>query len=261
MLNINPKHWEKTAIFIPTYNAMSTLPKVIERIPEIILHSVGEILIVDNCSTDNTLMISKEIQQKFNSTKFEIIQNSKNLGYGGSQKIAYKHCIDKGYQAVVMLHSDGQYPPELMNRLIEKIYANEADLIFGSRMSGHPLKGGMPIIRFLGNRFLTITQNLLLNTSLSEYHSGYRAFAISALKKVMLDRLSSDYHFDTEILIAFLHNKLRITEVAIPTYYGDEKNYVNIWKYGFDVLITSLAYFFHKVSLRKSRRWSERLDG
>ncbi len=248
-------------VYIPSYNAAKTLPKVFSRIPEDVRRNVGEILVVDNASQDGTSEVALDWKQRPGFEKIQVIRNSKNLGYGGSQKLAYRYSIDKGYQVVAMLHGDAQYAPELVQNLIQPILKNKADMIFGSRMAGHPLKGGMPLVRFLGNRFLTSMQNLFLGAKLTEYHSGYRVFSVSALARLDFNRLSSDYHFDTEIIILLLNKGLRISEVPIPTHYGDEKNYVNIWKYGIDVMVTTLTYFFHKYGLRKSRRWSYILDG
>jgi hypothetical protein len=159
-----------------------------------------------------------------------------------------------------MLHGDAQYAPEFAGYLIQSIVDRSADMMFGSRMAGHPLKGGMPLHRFLGNRALTIFQNLLLGTKISEFHSGYRVYSVEALKKVPFENLSTDYHFDTEILILFVDHGLRIAEKPIPTHYGDEECYVNIWQYGMNVLVTTLTYFCHKNGLKHSSKWAVRLD-
>jgi hypothetical protein len=113
----------------------------------------------------------------------------------------------------------------------------------------------------LGNRALTTFQNIFLGTRLSEFHSGYRVYSVEALKKVPFERLSSDYHFDTEIIILFVRHGLRIAERPIPTHYGDEENYVNIWKYGLDVLVTTASYFLHRIGIRKSRNWTRITGG
>jgi glycosyltransferase involved in cell wall biosynthesis len=251
---------KKIAIFIPAFNAASTVVKVLDRIPAKLKHQVGEIFVIDNHSTDNTSMVVVGYKEQHNMHNLEVIRNPQNMGYGGSQKIAYKRCIDKGYDCVAMLHGDAQYAPELLETLIAPVVNGEADMVFGSRMSGNPLKGGMPIIRFLGNRALTTMQNFFLGTSLTEFHSGYRVFSVDALKKLPLEKFSSDYHFDTEIIILFVDKKLRIKEMPIPTHYGDEKNYVNIWDYGMRVLISTATYFFHKLGLRRSRNWSRILN-
>jgi glycosyltransferase involved in cell wall biosynthesis len=201
-------------------------------------------------------MVVIDYKEQHGLHNLEVIRNPQNMGYGGSQKIAYRRCIDKGYQCVAMLHGDAQYAPELLASLIEPVISGKADMVFGSRMRGNPLAGGMPIIRFLGNRALTFLQNFFLGTRLSEFHSGYRVFSVKALEQIPFERFSSDYHFDTEIIISFVDRKLKIMEMPIPTHYGDEENYVNIWDYGMKVLITTGTYFLHKRGLRRSKNWT-----
>lgn len=246
---------DKIAIFIPAFNAASTIVNVLDRIPPTLKARVGEIFVIDNASTDDTQMVAVNYRQAHGMHNLEVIRNPKNMGYGGSQKIAYQRCIDKGYRCVAMLHGDAQYAPELLETLIAPVAEGKADMVFGSRMRGDPLAGGMPLIRFLGNRALTTMQNFFLGTSLSEFHSGYRVYSTAALAKVPFDRFSSDYHFDTEIIILFVDQKLRIAEMPIPTHYGDEENYVNIWDYGMKVLVTTATYFLHKKGIRRSRNW------
>ncbi len=250
----------KVAIYIPAYNAASTLTRVLERIPQNIKDSVEEIFIVDNNSTDNTHLVVVGYKHTNNMHKLEVVRNPKNMGYGGSQKIAYRRCIDRGYDFVAMLHGDAQYAPEFLEHLLQPVVAGKADMIFGSRMTGHPLQGGMPLHRFLGNRTLSWVQNKLLGTNLSEFHSGYRVFSVNALRQVPFERLSSDYHFDTEIILLLLNHNFKIMERTIPTYYGDEKNYVNIWRYALDVFITTFTYFLYVKGWHHSRRWARVLE-
>jgi glycosyltransferase involved in cell wall biosynthesis len=251
-----PLRTDQIAIFIPAFNAASTIVNVLDRIPANLKDKVGEIFVIDNNSTDNTQMVVVDYREKHGLHNLEVIRNPKNMGYGGSQKIAYRRCIERGYRCVAMLHGDAQYAPELLETLIEPVAKGETDMVFGSRMRGNPLAGGMPLIRFLGNRALTMMQNFFLGTRLSEFHSGYRVFSVKALEQIPFERFSSDYHFDTEIIILFVDRKLRITERPIPTHYGDEENYVNIWDYGMKVLITTGTYFLHKCGLRRSRNWT-----
>ena len=246
----------RVAIFIPAFNAASTVAKVLDRIPANLRGQMAEIFVVDNASTDNTSMVVVDYRSKNGLHNLEVIRNPENFGYGGSQKVAYRRCIDKGYDCVAMLHGDAQYAPELLETLIAPVLEGRADMVFGSRISGHPLKGGMPIIRFLGNRALTALQNFFLGTSLSEFHSGYRIFSVHALAKIPFEKFSSDYHFDTEMIILFADQKLRIVEMPIPTHYGDEKNYVNIWDYGMKVVVTTVTYFLHKRGYRRSLNWA-----
>ena len=247
---------KKVAIYIPAFNAAATLPKVLERIPPAVREQVVEIFVIDNDSPDNTHLVAIGYKHQQNVHNLEVIRNPSNVGYGGSQKIAYRRCIDRGYDCVVMLHGDAQYAPELVEPMMEPVLSGEADLSFGSRMRGDPLGGGMPMHRFLGNKFLTGVQNKILGTGLSEFHSGYRVYSVDALRQVPFERLSSDYHFDTEMIILFVNQGLRIHEAPIPTYYGSEKNYVNVWRYGVDVLVTTGTYALHRGGLRRSSSWA-----
>ncbi|HEY3447601.1 MAG TPA: glycosyltransferase family 2 protein [Myxococcales bacterium] len=246
------------AIYIPAYNAAKTLPKVFSRISQDVLDRVVEIFVVDNCSTDGTSEVVREWSKRI--PKLKVFRNPTNLGYGGSQKFAYRYCIEQGYDCVVMLHGDAQYAPELVAHILGPVESGEYDLVFGSRINGHPLAGGMPVVRYVGNRFLTTFQNLLLSQKLSEYHSGYRAYSVPALASVPFEKLSNDYHFDTEIIVLLINAGRRLGEQPIPTHYGDEENYVNVWKYGLDVMVTTFSYWLHRVQLRHSRNWSRILD-
>lgn len=242
----------KICIFIPCYNATSTLPKVFERIPKQIKNKVQEIFVVDNASKDYTYLMAVGLREKDKDIKnLKIFKNAKNFGYGGSQKLAYAYAIKQGYDLVIMLHGDAQYAPEKLPVMIEKMEKDPSiDLLFGSRMTGDPLAGGMPIHRYLGNKVLTWIQNILLNAKISEFHSGYRIFRTSSLKKIPFHLCDNDYHFDTEIIIQFINKGLKIDEVTINTFYGSEKCYVNIWKYAIDVAIVTTCYFLYKLGLR-----------
>ena len=242
----------KICIFIPCYNATVTLPKVLERIPQEVKEKVEEIFIVDNDSQDYTYLMAVGYREKKSDIKnLKIFKNEKNFGYGGSQKLAYAYAIKQGYDMVVMLHGDAQYAPEKLPVMIEKMENDESiDLLFGSRMKGNPLKGGMPLHRFIGNKVITFIQNFFLGTNISEFHSGYRIFRTRALAKVPFHLCDSYYHFDTEIILLFVKNKLQIDEVEIPTYYGKEKCYVNIWKYGIHVLRATFCFWLYTKGLR-----------
>ncbi len=251
----------KIAIYIPAYNAAAILPLVLDRIPAAIKGRVAEILVIDNYSEDHTYLVALGYKHLHGLHNLEVIRNPSNVGYGGSQKIAYQRFIERGFDCVAMLHSDAQYAPELLGTLIDPVVEGQADLLFGSRMRGHPLAGGMPLHRYCGNRFLTWLQNWLLGSSLSEFHSGYRVYSVAALRQIPFQRLSSDYHFDTEIIILLVNRGLRIAERQIPTHYGKEQNYVNVWHYGSDVLVTTVTYFLHQKGWRRSRNWTRILAG
>jgi glycosyltransferase involved in cell wall biosynthesis len=246
----------KIAIYIPAYNAEKTILSVLERIAKTYGEEQSKIIVVDNASTDGTSSVVKDYSEKNGMTNVTVIRNATNLGYGGSQKVGYRTCIEQGFDIAAMVHADGQYAPELLPELLKPIIEGKADMIFGSRIAGHPLKGGMPIHRYLGNLCLTTFQNIFLRQRLTEYHSGYRIYCLKALKNVPFERLANDFHFDTEIIILLGHMGLRMTEVAIPTRYADEDNHVNIWKYGIDVLVTTFSYWLHIHRIRKSKNWS-----
>jgi len=241
----------RIAIYIPAYNAEKTLPKVIERIPEELKSKVKEIFVVDNDSSDNTYLTACQLEDKAHSFQYRVFRNKKNMGYGGSQKIAYEHAIKQEYDVIVMLHGDAQYAPEKINFLLEPFETGEADMVFGSRIAGLPLKGGMPLHRFLGNKFLTAIQNLALGSHFSEFHSGFRVFSCEFLKKIPFDQCADDYHFDTEIMYQMHLKDARIVERPIPTYYGDEHCYVNVVSYGLNILQTTFLYLLHKWRIRK----------
>lgn len=246
----------RIAIYIPTYNAGYTLPRVLDRIPDDVKQRVEEIFVVDNASPDNTYLIGIGYKNEKGLHNLNVHKNERNLGYGGSQKFAYRYAIEKGYDAVVMLHGDAQYAPEKIAYLLEPLERGEADLVFGSRITGLPLKGGMPLHRYWGNRFLTAVENYVLDWDLSEYHSGFRVFSCPALQQIPFQLCSNDYHFDTEILVQFKLKGLRVVERPIPTHYGDEKSYVNVWRYGLQVLYTMAEYRLHQTGIRKAEKFA-----
>ena len=237
--------------YVPAYNAAATIPSVIDRIPEDMMAEIDEILVVDNASEDNTHLVSIGYAQQKGITNLKVHRSEVNGGYGGSQKVGYRYAIDNGFDAVVMLHGDGQYAPEKMRYLLEPIYQGKADHVFGSRMTGDPRAGGMPLHRYLGNRFLTIAENWVLGWNLSEYHSGYRIYTIEALKKIPFEKCSNEFHFDSQILVQVRMAGLRVYERTIPTFYGNEKCYVPVIKYGFDVLRTMREYLLHRWGIKR----------
>ncbi|HLC73097.1 MAG TPA: glycosyltransferase family 2 protein [Candidatus Nanoarchaeia archaeon] len=243
---------QKIAIFIPTYNAAKTLPILLDRIPEQIKKEVQEIFVVDDASQDNTHLIGIGYKTTTGLSNLKVYKNEKNKGYGGNQKYAYQYSIDNNFDLVVMLHGDAQYAPEKIPALLEPFEEDpETALVFGSRMKGDPLKGGMPIYKFLGNKLLTFIENKVLNMDLSEYHSGFRVYNLHKLKSIPFHLCSDGYLFDTDILIQFKIKNLQIKEVPIPTYYGDEKSHVNIFEYGLNILKSLFEYYLNKKSIKK----------
>jgi len=249
---------KKILIFIPTYNAAKTLPLLIDRIPESLKKKVKEIFVVDDASQDNTHLIAIGYKHQKNMLNLKIYKHEKNKGYGGNQKFAYQYAIDQGFDIAVMLHGDAQYAPEKIPYLLELLEEDKADMVFGSRMNGHPLKGGMPIYKYLGNKFLTFLENFVLGLNLSEYHSGFRLYSCKALKKIPFHLCSSDFHFDTDILIQFKIKGLRIKERPIPTHYGKESHTLTtlqLMNYGYNILKSLLLYELHRTKIKEVPRF------
>src|SRR5580704_12260983 len=229
---------KKIGILIVTYNALTTLSRVLKRISPNVWDNVAEVAVFDDASQDSTYELAVGLKTLRSLPKLRILKHSKNLGYGGNQKAGYQYFIERGFDVVVLLHGDGQYAPEILAHLYRPIVDGNADAVFGSRMMktyGGPLKGGMPLYKYLGNRVLTVFENAALGLHLTEFHSGYRAYSLAALRKIDFSRMTDDFHFDTEIIIKLNHQGLKMKEVPIPTYYGTEICYVNGLKYARDV--------------------------
>ena len=240
----------KICIFIPAYNAATTLTVVLDRIPPELRNDVDEIFVCDDASQDNTHLIGIGYKAVTGQHNLHIHRHEQNKGYGGNQKFAYRYAIDNDYDVVVMLHGDAQYAPEKIPSLLEPFYTDDADMVFGSRMADDPLGGGMPLYKYVGNRVLTTIENAVLRKSLTEYHSGFRVYSTAALRQVPFERCSDGFHFDSEILVQFVIKGLRIVERPIPTYYGDERCYVNVWSYGLNILKVMGEYVLHKTGMR-----------
>jgi 2-polyprenyl-3-methyl-5-hydroxy-6-metoxy-1,4-benzoquinol methylase len=236
--SIADNHGQRIGIMIVTYNAVTTLTKVLKRIPPNVWRNVEEIAVFDDASQDATYDLALGLKSLRQLQKLQVLSHPKNLGYGGNQKAGYRYFIEKGFDVVVLLHGDGQYAPEILSHLYRPIVSGEADAVFGSRMMGTyggPLKGGMPLYKYAGNRILSTFENLVLGMNLTEFHSGYRAYNLHALRNIDFTHMTDDFHFDTEIIIKLHHQGYRIKEVPIPTYYGDEICYVNGVRYARDV--------------------------
>ncbi|MBY0457933.1 MAG: methyltransferase domain-containing protein, partial [Gemmataceae bacterium] len=215
------------------------------RIPPEVWENIEEVAVFDDASKDETFELAVGYKTLFGVEKLTVLRNEKNLGYGGNQMRGYRYFLDRGFDVVVMLHGDGQYAPEVLADLYAPIVAGEADAVFGSRMMpdyGGPRAGGMPLYKFAGNKVLTGYANYFLGMSLTEFHSGYRAYSLHALRRIDFSKMTHDFHFDTQIIIKFHHQGLRIREVAIPTYYGNEICYVNGFKYAKDVFLAVRRY-------------------
>ena len=253
---------KRVLIFIVAYNAEKTIESVLSRIPVDKLPKATEVLIIDDSSQDGTFGKARDSRGAAAGLPVTVLRTPENQGYGGNQSIGYRYAIENGFDVVALVHGDGQYAPEKLPELIAPVLAGEADACFGSRMmeKGVALKGGMPLYKYVGNRALTIFQNCLLGTGLTEFHSGYRVYSVDALAKVPFRYDTKDFHFDTEIIIQFVRRGLRIKELAIPTYYGDEICYVNGIAYAWHVVLATLASRIHGVGLLYDRKfdvWGE----
>lgn len=240
-------HGKKIVVVMPAYNAVKTLPHVVSEIPDNI---VDEIILVDDCSQDGTYELAKELGIK------HIIRHNKNIGYGGNQKTCYEKALSLNADIVVMLHPDYQYPPKLIPALCEPIALNIYQVMLASRIIDNgALSGGMPFYKYISNRLLTFIQNLLMGQSLSEYHTGYRAFNADVLKAINLIANSNDFVFDNQMLAQIFAKGFHIGEIACPTKYFQEASSINFLrslKYGFGVLGVSFSYFFNKLKICKS---------
>ncbi len=244
-------------VLILAYEAEDTVESVLSRIPsEIHANFQVEILVVDDASIDRTADVSRGFRERNPDLRVTVLRNRVNQGYGGNQKVGYTYAIENSSDFVVMLHGDGQYAPEKLPTLLGPLVDGTADAVFGSRML-EPLQaisGGMPRYKFIGNRILTAIQNALLGTRLSEFHSGYRAYSVNALKQIRFTLNTNDFHFDTEIILQLIIAGLRIREVPIPTYYGSEISRVNGLAYAANVLRATLRAALHRSGLLFRRR-------
>jgi len=251
----------KVLIFIVAYNAERTIQSVLRRIPSELSQHDTRVLIIDDSSSDGTFERASEIEQA--PFPVTVLFNPVNQGYGGNQKIGFHYAIREKFDYVALLHGDGQYAPERLPDLLQPLLAGQADAVFGSRMlaSGAARRGGMPLYKWMGNKILTRIQNRLLKTHFSEFHSGYRIYSVRALAGIPFGKNTNDFHFDTEIIIQLLRAGLRIQEVPIPTYYGDEICRVNGMKYAWDVVRTTALSRAQDLGILYERKYDLALPG
>ncbi|MDP3073408.1 MAG: bifunctional glycosyltransferase/class I SAM-dependent methyltransferase [Opitutaceae bacterium] len=238
---MTPDRPPRVLIFIVAYYAEATILDVLRRIPALEGYAV-EVLIIDDGSTDATFALADRLRRAGSYRHpLTVLANPVNQGYGGNQKLGYHYAIEHDFDHVVLVHGDGQYAPELLPEILAPLARGEADVVFGSRMmiKKNALRGGMPGYKFIGNQMLTWYQNRVLQTRLSEFHSGYKACSVSLLRRLPFDLNSNVFHFDTEIIIQFLRARARILEIPIPTHYGDEISRVNGLRYALDVMNAS----------------------
>ncbi len=239
----------RIGIIVVAYNAATTLAKVLDRIPRWFVPQIADVLVCDDASQDSTFLVGLGYQQVSNDLPLTIIRRDENLGYGGNQKAAYRWAIDHGLDIVVLLHGDGQYAPEHLPKMVQPLVDDECDVVLGSRMmeKGAARKGGMPLYKFVGNRILSTTQNRLAGASLTEWHSGYRAYRVNALADIPFESNHDGFDFDTQIILQMLEAGKRISEIPIPTYYGDEICYVDGIAYAREVMRDTIKYRANKI--------------
>jgi glycosyltransferase involved in cell wall biosynthesis len=244
----------RIGVLVVAYNAITTLAHTLDRIPPKVMDRLDGVFVFDDHSSDNTYEAALRYKDERGFHKLSVFHNERNLRYGGNQKRGFRHAIEQGYDIVVLLHGDGQYAPEVMDRVYGPIEHGEADMVMGSRMMPgcRPLHGGMPLYKFVGNRILTFAENVALGTSLAEFHSGYRAYSCRALASLALDRCSNEWQFDTEIIIRLLEQNARIVETPIPTYYGDEICRVNGMAYAYRCMESVVKYRLRRAGLLRA---------
>lgn len=243
---------QKVVVVLPAYNAAKTLEITYNEIP---FDIVDEVVLVDDASKDETVQKAKELGIR------HIVSHEKNKGYGGNQKSCYKKALELGGDIVIMLHPDYQYTPQLIHAMTSIIGNKVYPAVFGSRILGKgALKGGMPMYKYIANRFLTLTQNIIINQKLSEYHTGYRAFSREVLEAVKLDACDDDFIFDNEMVSQIFYNGFEIGEVTCPTKYFEEASSINFKRsaqYGLGVLRVSLVHCLHRWGWVKSKLYQK----
>ena len=229
-------------VIMPAYNAGQTLRKTYNEIP---FDIVDEVILTDDQSTDDTVKVAKELGVD------HIIQHDKNKGYGGNQKSCYNKALEIGADIIIMLHPDYQYSPLLIPSMTYLMANDLYPVVIASRILGKgALKGGMPMYKYVANRFLTFSQNLLMNQKLSEYHTGYRAYKREILEAIDFNSYSDDFIFDNQFLAEILYRGYEVAEVTCPTKYFDEASSINFMRsstYGLGVLAVSAKYFFKRL--------------
>jgi glycosyltransferase involved in cell wall biosynthesis len=224
---------KKVGIFIVAFQAERFIERVLERIPAKFSHLFAEIVVIDDSSRDATFDAAQAAGARLGFKNLLVLRTPVNRGYGGNQKLGYMHAIERDLDYVILLHGDGQYAPEYLPQIVQALDDGSADAVIASRMINRvdALRGRMPVYKWLGNQVLTAVENRMLGSHLSEFHSGYRAYKVEALRSIPFGLNSNDFHFDTELLIQLIRTGRKIVEIPVPTFYGDEISHVNGMKY------------------------------
>jgi glycosyltransferase involved in cell wall biosynthesis len=243
---------QKVVVVMPAYNAAQTLKKTYDEVmaqEEI----VDLVVVVDDASRDDTVSIAKTLP------KTHVYSHEKNLGYGANQKTCYRVALEAGGDIIIMVHPDYQYTPKLIPAMTSMIGNGLYNCVLGSRiLGGYALKGGMPVWKYISNRFLTFAENILLGAKLSEYHTGYRAFSRALLEQLPLDENSDDFVFDNQMIAQIIWFGHMVAEVSCPTQYFPEASSINFprsLKYGFGCLYTGMSFFLAKRNILRVKRF------
>ena len=228
----------KVGIFIVAFQAERFIESVLARIPAELRDLFAEIVVIDDSSSDRTFDVAAEAGDQMGLRNLLVLRTPFNRGYGGNQKLGYLNAIKRDLEYVILLHGDGQYAPEYLPQIVNAFADGNADAVIGSRMIRRmdALRGHMPFYKWLGNQILTAVENRMLGSDLSEFHSGYRAYKVEALKALPFQLNSNGFHFDTELLVQLIRTGRTVVEVPVPTYYGDEICHVNGIRYAFNCL-------------------------
>lgn len=248
---------KKVVVVMPAYNAAQTLRQTYDEV--MAQGVVDQVIVVDDCSRDDTTAIAQALPQ------VRVHRHPENRGYGGNQKSCYRLALEEGADIVIMVHPDYQYTPQLIPAMVSMIGNGLYPCVLGSRiLGGYALAGGMPWWKYIANRFLTATENMLLGAKLSEYHTGYRAFSKPLLEAVPISANSDDFIFDNQMLAQILWNAHQIGEVSCPTKYFPEASSINFRrsvKYGLGCLWTGLQFRLAKLGLARPKIFAPLIDG
>ncbi|MEO5674973.1 MAG: glycosyltransferase family 2 protein [Chitinophagales bacterium] len=244
---------KKIIVVLPAYNAAPTLEQTYREIP---FDIVDEVVLVDDASRDETAKIAAQLGIH------HVIIHEKNKGYGGNQKSCYDRALTLGADIVIMLHPDYQYTPRLIPAMASVIANEVYPVVLCSRiLGGGARRGGMPLYKYVSNRLLTLTQNLLIGQKLSEYHTGYRAFSRLVLQSINYHQNSDDFVFDNQMLSQIFMAGFEIAEITCPTKYFQEASSINFSRsmiYGFGVLGTSIKHFMHQKNLKRFKEYDRK---
>jgi glycosyltransferase involved in cell wall biosynthesis len=248
----------KIGVFIPAWNVHRQVVGVLEKLPAAFGRRCAEVFVLDNASSDGTAQAALARIRRGLPYPARVYRNDTNLGYGGTQKVAYAHALEQGFDLVAMLHGDGQYPASQIPNLVAALAHGEAGMAYGSRFLRGTEKDHTPLNRVLGVWGLSVLQNLLSGVRLAEWYSGFRAFRCDALRQVPFQACDNDYYFDVQIILLLSMINQRIAEIPVAKSYDDEPSPVNIYQFGRKVLARMPYYPLARCGLLRSRLYDRR---